>query len=39
MKKPPEWYRKIGKYGIWVSLAVSVMSLIFSIIVLLKPWA
>lgn len=33
MRKPPEWYRRIGKYGAWIALTTSLISLIVSIVV------
>lgn len=29
---PPEWYRKMGRYGVWVNLAISIIALIVAIL-------
>lgn len=29
---PPEWYRKLGRYGIWTSLLISAIALVIAII-------
>lgn len=31
---PPQWYVNIGRYGVWVSLILSIVALILSIILL-----
>lgn len=31
---PPEWYRKMGHYGIWVNLVISIIALIVAILTL-----